>query len=626
MKPRRLLNLPFWVLIVLSLIAGLTVLTHYGASWDEHLQYKQYAQHALRSYRIWFSEGRAEGQWEGLDEASGVVKDFHGPSFVMSVELLTRLALRLQPSWQPVDLHHLMHFLTFLTGVISLYFIARRWMGAWAALGAALLFLTQPLFWGHAFINPKDMPFTTFFLLSLWLGLCAADYLYALKPDGTTRWDQLTIAWQTLPSRIKPTLMLAAVIWAVSLFGLFAGVATIRSGLTGLIEIAYAVPTSLPGQMLAKVAEDMNTVTAAVYAQKLFLLFLRLRGAYVLLSTLGLFWLYRHYFPIGLTLVGWPVLLAGFAVGFTTSMRIAGPLAGFLVSAYMFKCAGRKAWAGILVYGAIGLIAMYCTWPYLWGGPVERLLEGLRVMSAFPWRGRVLFDGVYYAANQIPRAYLPTLLAIQLTEPVWGMAAAGLTVAALGWVRSRMYGGVLFLTLGWFVLPLMFFIFGGASLYDNFRQVLFILPPVFLLAGVALNELFTRVQRPAWRAAFLSLLILPGIMAMVRLHPYEYVYYNHFSGETFRRYEADYWTTSFREAARRLNAVAEPKARVQVIGPTHTFEPFVRSDLKIVETEPDYLVVTTRYDWDLRYYPEAPEVVRVERQGMIFVVVRRLMP
>lgn len=626
MKFSRIPNLPFWALMLLSLLTGLATLNHYGASWDEHLQYKQYARHAVDAYRVWFQEGRAEGQWEGLDEASGIVKDFHGPSFVMSVELFTRLALRLNPGWQVTDLRHLAHFLAFLAGATSLYFLARRWLGAWASFGAALLFVTQPVFWGHAFINPKDMPFAAFFLLSLLLGLRACDYLYASRPDGTSRWGQAAAAWDALPPRLRRTLLVAAVTWAVSILGLFAGVDIIRAALAGLVKTAYVRPDALAGQLLASVAEDMGAVPAEVYARKLFLVFLRLRGAYTLLSTAALLWLYRVRFLAGLRLLGWPVLLAGFVLGYTASIRIAGPLAGLLVGLLMLGRADRRAWPGILLYGLLGVTAMYCTWPYLWGGPVERLLEGLRVMSAFPWRGKVLFDGVYYAADQIPRSYLPTLLAIQLTEPVWFLAAAGLTAAGLGWRKNRKYSGLLFLALGWFVLPLAGFIFSRASLYDNFRQVLFILPPVFLLAGAALEGLFTRLHRPGWRTALIALLVLPGALAAVRLHPYQYVYYNSFAGETFRRYEADYWTTSFREAARRLGEIAEPNASVLVFGPGHTFEPFARPDLKFVDADPDYVVISTRYNWDLENYPEAREVARIERDGMVLAVIRQVPP
>lgn len=621
MNSSRFPNFPFWLLMFVSLLTGLAILPHYGASWDEHLQYKQYARHAVDAYGVWLREGRAEGQWEGLDETSGIVKDFHGPAYVMSVELFTRLALRLRPTWQATDVRHLAHFLTFLTGVGALYFLARRWLSAWASFGAALLFLAQPVFWGHGFINPKDMPFAAFFILSVALGLRACDYLYA----GDV-WKQTDSAWEALPARLKRALGLLLALWAFSLLGLFGGVALIRGLLASVVDAAYTHPDGWAGQLLARLAEDMGKAPAEIYVQKLFVVFLRLRGAYTALGTAALIWLCRQRFPHGLRLLGWPVLLAGATLGYTASVRIAGPLAGVLVSLFMLRRAGNRAWPGILLYGALGVAAMYCTWPYLWGGPVERFLEGLRVMSAFPWRGRVLFAGVYYPADQIPHAYLPTLLAIQLTEPTWALVTAGLAGAGLGWLKNRKYGGLLGLFLGWFALPLAGFIFGGASLYDNFRQALFILPPVFLLAGVTLDWLFARLKRVLWRVVFLALFILPGVIAMARLHPYEYVYYNSFAGETFRRYEADYWTTCFREAAQRLGEIAPPKARVQVIGPGHTFEPFARPDLKLVDDDPEYVVITTRYNWDLENYPHALEAARIERDGMLLCVIRQIKP
>jgi len=45
----------------------------------------------------------------------------------------------------------------------AFYELCERWLTRNASLGATLLFATQPLFWGHAFISPKDIPFLTFF-------------------------------------------------------------------------------------------------------------------------------------------------------------------------------------------------------------------------------------------------------------------------------------------------------------------------------------------------------------------------------------------------------------------------------------------------------------------------------
>ena len=111
------------------------------------------------------------------------------------------------------------------------------------------------------------------------------------------------------------------------------------------------------------------------------------------------------------------------------------------------------------------------------------------------------------------------------------------------------------------------------------------------------------------------------------MHPYEYAYYNSFTGGTggaFRRYETEYWGTSFRAAAEFLNANAKPNARVLAIGPGHTLSPFLREDLKMVDDDPDYAVMLTRYDFDLKNYTEFPDWYRVEREGAVFAVIREI--
>ena len=50
-------------------------------------------------------------------------------------------------------------------------------MKPYAALAAAALFSWQPMLWGHAFINPKDPPFLSFFLASICLGFEMVDRL-----------------------------------------------------------------------------------------------------------------------------------------------------------------------------------------------------------------------------------------------------------------------------------------------------------------------------------------------------------------------------------------------------------------------------------------------------------------
>jgi hypothetical protein len=250
-------------------------------------------------------------------------------------------------------------------------------------------------------------------------------------------------------------------------------------------------------------------------------------------------------------------------------------------------------------------------------------------MSAFPWQQNVLFNGERYLANALPQSYLSFLFAIQLTEPVWVLFFAGLYVAVVGYIKRREYGWVLFLLAGWFIIPFMIFSFGGFSFYDNFRQVLFILPPVFLMAGVA----FSKITKSNWQIALIALVILPGVIEGIRLHPYEYIYYNRFVGGVNgaqKRFELDYWATSYREAAEYVNSIAQPNSYVWVEGPAHLFETYARDDLKVLDAydpkllgQEYYLVTLTRYDLHLLIEPDAQIIHTVSLDGASLAVVKK---
>ena len=177
-----------------------------------------------------------------------------------------------------------------------------------------------------------------------------------------------------------------------------------------------------------------------------------------------------------------------------------------------------------------------------------------------------------------------------------------------------------------FVIPLAAFIVLRVALYDNFRQILFILPPIFLMAGVA----FEAIKNVKWQAALIALSLLPGVLGIVSLHPYEYIYYNQFVGGVNDRFETDYWATSYREAAEVVNGVASPNANVWVEGPAQLFSLFAREDLKIYstgETERagsyEYVVTIARYGFEDSVYPDAQTVHVIERGGAVLTVIKK---
>jgi hypothetical protein len=582
-------------------ILGVFITRQYGESWDE-LKFYKYADLSLQAYTTWPTTGTVP--------EFGNTYDNYGPAYVVLVALGAR-ALQFVLPWSVSDLRHLLYFFTFLAGIGAFYALARRWLSQIAALGVTAIFATQPLFWGHAFISPKDIPFLSFFLLSLLFGLRPFDQPRPLSLNG-------------LSPRSRRILLVLTALWLASVFVLFLGVGVIRGWIDGMVRAAAAGTPNL----VSRIASDIHKVQPEIYVQRYFTLFIQARAVFFYLSTCLFIYLYYRLSPTTLRSL-FSILPAAIFLGLTTSIRILGPLAGILVTLYALRRMGKKAIPALAVYAAVAFATLYATWPYLWPDPVGHFIESLRVMLQYPWPGQVLFNGTQYASTDIPRSYLPVLLGIQLTEPVWILFIAGLMVTGWGFVKKREYVELLVLTLVWFVLPLVGFIVLRTPLYDNFRQIFFILPPIFLMAGVV----FEKVKRQVWQIVLIVLVVLPGVIGIVRLHPYEYIYYNTFIGGekgAFRHFELDYWGTSYREAADWLNETAPPNATIWVDGPAHLLDIYLRKDLKMFspyEAERaghyDYAVLTTRYDLDLKEYPDAKAVYKIKRGGALLTVIKK---
>jgi hypothetical protein len=587
-------NYPIIIILILSLLLGGLTLTHYGESWDDY-SLQKYADYSLRTYNTWRTQGIMPITANDLGS--------YGPSYVMTVALGSRLL-----PLDPPDNRHIIYFITYLIGVWAFYQLGKRWLTSTAALYATLLFTTQPLFWGHAFINPKDTPFLVFFLLSLLFGLRMVDSMGRIEHPKPTapRW-----------------LGILTTLGAVTAFGLFAATPLIHAWIETLVHNAQSGTTNI----ISLIASDINKVDPEVYIQKYFILFLQARVIYFLLFISALFYLHAKRSPFTRSIHPLSFIFPAFLLGFTTSIRILGPFAGLIVALYAFRKHGKRALIPLVGYALAAIAVTYITWPYLWSNPIGHFIESLQTMSKYPWYGAVLFNGVEYSPTELPYTYLPVLLAAQFTEPIWILFIVGVAGAV---IKYKENWELLGLTGIWFILPLIGFIVMRVALYDNFRQIFFILPPIFLMAGMGLESALGWLNQPRAKALIVGLLILPGIIAGIRLHPYEYVYYNSLIQHPNEKFELDYWTISYREAAEYVNTVAPPNTNIMVNGPGQVVALHVREDLTVLSDDEevtelfDYVISTTRYNLDAELYPEAEIVYKIERKGMLLTVVKKV--
>jgi len=509
------------LLITIAVAAGFLLVTQYGESVDEEPRI-QYGAQSLQAYT---------SPVQNLEDEKGA---FYSMLAYYGAQHLQYYI----PGWKFIDGWHFMNFLAFVISIFFFYRLSRRLIHPVPALASTLLFATQPVIWGHAFINPKDIPFMAFFLGSVTLGLEMADH--ALR--------------------------------------------------------AIAAPS-----------------------------FAKTAGYRLRFAAQPLFW------------------LAGLFLGFASAIRSLGIASGLLVLVYFLAKSGRKgigrALPYLLVYGLVGILTTFLLWPYLWSNPVGNFAASLSKESDYPWIGDTLFGGVLFDNANIPISYIPTLLCLQFTEPALFLFAIGLGLAVVSvWKKADQRPDLLALG-AWVVAPVAAAILLHSTIYNNFRQFLFIVPPLFVVVGLALQFISEKLKHRA--ILFIPLVVLallPGVYWDIHLHPYQYIYYNSLTGGVsgaFNKYESDYWTTSNKEVIEYLNHIAPPNSTVYFWSNNSTAKQYARPDLKLVENKAKilsqnrpagYIVLLGTRPSNQRLFPNSPTIHQISRDGNLLALIKAIKP
>ena len=346
------------------------------------------------------------------------------------------------------------------------------------------------------------------------------------------------------------------------------------------------------------------------------------------------------------------ILIVGLGAGLSLGSRVLGGLAllyaviGFaplfideIRSQGPREAARRLAHVGyVLLPGLVlGYLIMGLIWPWsiIEPGNPFRALTYFSHFFEKPWKE--MFDGALVSVPDMPWSYLPTLFALQLPEVLLWLFIAAVAGTLMSLSRrdldARRKTVLLMLTLA-ATLPLLIAMVKRPALYNGIRHFIFVIPPMTVLAGIAfawgINWLKDnrRNWQPVAVAAFVFGLMLP-LTEMVRLHPYQYTFFNHIAG-TVRGaddlFMLDYWGLALKQASDGLREQldekqeAPPKGRkwkVAVCGPQRPAQ---------VALGPDFTIGWDSHAADFamtlgEFYCKgltAPVMVEIKRDDVVF--------
>lgn len=321
----------------------------------------------------------------------------------------------------------------------------------------------------------------------------------------------------------------------------------------------------------------------------------------------------------------------GVALGLTLAMRVGGVLFAVFALALLAACRPPlRVWVGSLVSVAIAYALMVAMWPYALENPIDGPLMALLKSAEFAFHKPlpVLLLGAVEDGRALPWFYWPVYLAVKLPELLLAFGLGGVALAAVrAWRGWRVGDGAAWFGYGGLVLtivfPLTYAMVAGSIHYDAIRHFLFMVPALAVLAGLALARL-AKTRRWPWAVLVVGL----GVTAsdMVRLHPYEYVYYNRMSGGlegAEGRFELDYWATGYRQAIEDLIAIRPAPLTINVCGPASSAYYFLEPGYSLVERDGDVVLRMAGRACDA---PRGQEIVRVERFGVPLVTVEEIRP
>jgi hypothetical protein len=348
-------------------------------------------------------------------------------------------------------------------------------------------------------------------------------------------------------------------------------------------------------------------------------------------------------------------LLTGAALG----MRVFGLLlviyAGVAIALYLpRRWLGHRARWRFVIDSSLRLlpalllayVIMILAWPWAALAPLNPI-RGLLAFSEFQYAIRTFLAGQVYEMGDVPRLYVPIYILVRVPLLTLFGAALAMTFA----LAPRLAGGssqpqrrdiaLVALTV---LFPLACEVICHGPAFTGLRHFLFVIPALATLAGIGLDRALTALARrgrlvASGGFAVVTACFLWNAVTLVRLHPYEYLYYNTVVGGlegASRRYDLDYWFNSMPEALSQLEAYLRrdgtldpsrpaPVYSVAVCGERLAFEksvtlPQLRWDFKQEWNQSEFFIAPTHMNCDSDL--DGKVIGTVERLGVVIAYVK----
>ena len=202
----------------------------------------------------------------------------------------------------------------------------------------------------------------------------------------------------------------------------------------------------------------------------------------------------------------------------------------------------------IILFFLLTLSLFYFLSPSYWSNPLE-VINGIIMMSQHLQTVCTVTLGECMKAQNLPSSYLPIWLFFKL--PI--LILFGLIYLILNeksFFSPSLNGIIITSILSSTLLIILLLILFNVNLYDEIRQVMFLIPLIFIISMASIFILPKKISY-----SFIGVFIIFFIFQNIKIYPYNYVWLNnltHFT-QVNNKFELDYWGVSSKEIANFFN-------------------------------------------------------------------------
>ena len=234
-------------------------------------------------------------------------------------------------------------------------------------------------------------------------------------------------------------------------------------------------------------------------------------------------------------------------------------------------------------------------WPYGLQNPISNPLKALGEMSQFSTSIGMLFADNKIMSENVPWYYIPQWLWI--STPI--IILVGIVASPYLFIGKKFKMSELSFVFFAALFPLFYVIYKKSPLYDGWRHLFFIYPPLMILSALTFISFLNNLRNKYGKYAVVGILVvglaLPAKWSIAN-HPNEIVYFNEFEGGVngaYGRYETDYYMNSLKQASYKLAKMEDLyNTKDTVIIATNAIEPVIEY-FKLIN--PKIICIYVRY-------------------------------